>query len=744
MEKKRISIVSLDPRAGESYGREVRSLFADHAEVSVYNVQDGSATGVLPRADLFVVSTDAYGSAEEVARHVPMDCQTMAVEVSFRWSELRKLKEIPEGTKVLFVNMTQTMAREAITQLNQFGINHIQLIPFYPGAVLEEDVHIAVTPDELRYVPEEIETKINLGQRPCTSGMMIEIALRLELEYLLETKPFQEYFRSIATSNYSFDQMFAKSIRLESQFHILMEILEEGVIGVNECGEVFACSHHAEEITRVSASLVLGKRGEKAFPYLDFSQCLQEKRRIAPQVKKIHGVNVSVEVVPVLRQDACVGAFAILQRFNDMEVRQNELRKQLLHKGHYAKYSFQDIVGNSQAILRAKEILKRMAVSESPVLLIGETGTGKELFAHALHQASRRKKEPFVAVNVAAFPENLLESELFGYEEGAFTGAKKGGRPGLLELAHKGTLFLDEVEGMSPMLQVKLLRVLQEREIMRVGGNRIISIDVRLVAATNESLEQKVEEGSFRRDLYYRLNTLPIMIPPLAKRDDDVFLLIERFREELGGQFTLTEPIRKFLKAYSWPGNIRELRNVVEYFIYTGNREITLEDLPPTIFGSGYARLRPVMASGKKEEQEEEWEDRERQGERKESEREKHWENRGKEGKKGEERQEKGQKEEENSRQEEKGRQEETEIFWFILGELYAASEKGTYAGREKLLARAKEAFLPTSQQEIRNVLANMAEQGLARVSRGRGGSRLTLEGRRVWERHTFTGSYTP
>ena len=198
--KKRISVVSLDARAGESYGREVASLFGACADVSVYNVQDGSAMGVLPRADLFVVSTDAYGSAEEVARHIPMGCQTMAVEVSFRWSELRKLKEIPEGTKVLFVNMTQTMAREAITQLSQFGVNHIHLIPFYPGAVPEEDVHMAVTPDEMRYVPEGIETVINLGQRSCTSGMMIEIALRLDMAYLLETQPFQEYFRDIATA----------------------------------------------------------------------------------------------------------------------------------------------------------------------------------------------------------------------------------------------------------------------------------------------------------------------------------------------------------------------------------------------------------------------------------------------------------------------------------------------------------------------------------------------------------------
>ena len=427
-------------------------------------------------------------------------------------------------------------------------------------------------------------------------------------------------------------------------------------------------------------------------------------------MKKINGVNVSVEVVPVLRQDACVGAFAILQRYHDMEVRQDELRKQLLHKGHYAKYDFDDIVGNSPAILHAKEILRRMAASESPVLLIGETGTGKELFAHALHQASRRKKEPFVAINVAAFPENLLESELFGYEEGAFTGAKKGGRPGLLETAHKGTLFLDEVEGMSPMLQVKLLRVLQERELMRVGGSRVISIDVRIVAATNESLEQKVDEGSFRRDLYYRLNTLPIMIPPLCQRDDDLFLLIDRFNEELGG-------------------NIRELRNVVEYFIYTGHGQITMEDLPPTVFRHKLPKLRPVLAASASAVQMPD-----------------------------------GRRTDTGSREdflapddvgrysgpdalEHAGRYDipdnigryrpdlsRTEVFWFVLGELYTASEEGSFIGREKLLAKARKLHIPTSQQEIRAALTEMSEKGLVRVSRGRGGSRLTPEGRSLWE----------
>jgi len=682
--KKKISVIALDPRAGESYRRDIAGLFADAADVSAFSVLDGSAAGVLERADLFVASTDAYGSPEELMRHIPIDSQTMAVEVSFRWSELRKLKELPAGSRVLFVNMTQTMAREAIAQLEQFGITHIHWIPCYPGAPEVPDVRIAVTPDERRYVPPSVETVIDLGQRVCTSGMMIEIALRLGLESVLEGAAFQEYAREVATSNYSFDRMFARSIRLESQFHILMESLEDGVIGVNERGEVFACSRRAEEMTCVSAPLIQGKRAEEVFPYIPFVQCLQSRRTLPARAVKVGGVDLSVEIVPVIRQEACIGAFAILQRFNDVEIRQSELRGQLFRKGHRAKYSFADVVGQSEAIRKTKATLGRMALSESPVLLIGETGTGKELFAHAVHRASRRAEGPFVAINVAAFPENLLESELFGYEEGAFTGAKKGGRPGLFELAHQGTLFLDEVEGMSSLLQIKLLRALQEREVMRVGGNRIIHVDVRIIAATNEALEQKVREGTFRRDLYYRLNTLPAIIPPLTERGDDIFLLTEHFRRELGGVFRLTEPVRDFFRRHTWPGNIRELRNAVEYFIYTGHEDITMEDLPPTLFLSGEAGARPAIPAVSAEGT-------------------------------------------------------PSEGFCFILGELYAASEAGVPIGRERLLQKAREARVPLSQHEIRTILSGMAERGLARVSRGRGGSQLTSKGRTLWESGRFS-----
>ncbi|SES87419.1 sigma-54 interaction domain-containing protein [Anaerobranca gottschalkii] len=251
-----------------------------------------------------------------------------------------------------------------------------------------------------------------------------------------------------------------------------------------------------------------------------------------------------------------------------------------------SKYSWENIIGESERIIKTKLLAKKAAQSDSNVLLLGESGTGKELFAHAIHNESKRNNYPFVKINCAAIPSELLESELFGYEEGAFTGAKKGGKIGKFELANRGTIFLDEIAEMPLGMQAKLLRVLQEKEIDRIGGTTSIKVDVRIIAATNKDLKKLVEENKFREDLYYRINVMMIEIPPLRERIEDISILSKYFLNKLSDQigkyvFRITDEALKLLKVYHWPGNVRELENVLERAInLTDSNYISIEHLP--------------------------------------------------------------------------------------------------------------------------------------------------------------------
>lgn len=238
----------------------------------------------------------------------------------------------------------------------------------------------------------------------------------------------------------------------------------------------------------------------------------------------------------------------------------------------HLRTDFDHIVGNSEVILQAKALAKKVAASASTVLILGESGTGKELFARAIHHSSPRGQMPFVAINCAAIPDHLLESELFGYDEGAFTGAKRGGKPGKFQLANKGTLFLDEIGDMPLHLQAKLLRVLQEKRIDRLGGNAPVDIDVRVIAATHRDLESKVLEGTFRQDLYYRLNVIPIIVPTLRERKDDLILTAQYMVKKWSAKLQKQTPEmgRDFIEAmkqHHWPGNVRELENAIEYAV---------------------------------------------------------------------------------------------------------------------------------------------------------------------------------
>ena len=254
-----------------------------------------------------------------------------------------------------------------------------------------------------------------------------------------------------------------------------------------------------------------------------------------------------------------------------------------------ARYRFEGIVGKSPVMKKLFQLLETVAATNSTILITGETGTGKEVVARAIHHNSPRRAQRFVALNCSAIPETLLEAELFGHVRGAFTGAI-GNRQGRLEQAHKGTLFLDEVGTMSPALQMKLLRVLQEREFERIGDSNTVKVDVRVIAATNSELGRMVAEGEFREDLYYRLNVIPVQIPPLRDRKDDVPLLVQHFLDKLRVDqrvppLTVSQGAMRALMAYAWPGNVRQLENAIERAVAftSGRGQIDLEDLPPEL-----------------------------------------------------------------------------------------------------------------------------------------------------------------
>ncbi|MCI7734939.1 MAG: sigma 54-interacting transcriptional regulator [Dysosmobacter sp.] len=264
---------------------------------------------------------------------------------------------------------------------------------------------------------------------------------------------------------------------------------------------------------------------------------------------------------------------------------ERQIRKSLVRKGFTAKYTFRDIIAVSAEMKKKVEIAKKFSQANSNVLITGETGTGKELFAHSIHSASGRMTQPFVAINCATLPENLLESELFGYEPGSFSGASREGKAGLFELAHHGTIFLDEIGEIPVALQAKLLRVLQEKEIRRIGSATVIPVDVRVIAATNVNIQEQIAQGRFRSDLLYRLNALEIYIPPLRERPDDVIPLMEGqlriIAAELGKKVPqLTAEAKEILRGYAWPGNVRELRNICERLVVLNDAaDVTAETL---------------------------------------------------------------------------------------------------------------------------------------------------------------------
>lgn len=380
----------------------------------------------------------------------------------------------------------------------------------------------------------------------------------------------------------------AKTINLErTHSNIINTMLnhsEDGIMAVDEHGKLLMINNQAHRMFQLSTvKSLIGEPAASLIPSEAWNRLVQSPSE-KEQILNLHGKNFYVHYKPLNNEELETGALIFIKNTDRIIEEESKIRRELAEKGLTAKYSFKDILGHSEAIRENIQMAERYSKVNSNVLIIGETGTGKELFAHSIHQASRRSNQPFVALNCAALPENLLESELFGYEAGAFSGAAKGGKVGLFELAHKGTIFLDEIGEIPISLQAKLLRVLQEKEIRRIGSTSVHPVDVRVISATNINIEEQIREGKFRSDLYYRLNLLDISIPPLRERKEDIQELVDayltRFACEMGKSIpTVTPEAARLLKEHSWPGNVRELRNICERLTVLNDTNIISEDL---------------------------------------------------------------------------------------------------------------------------------------------------------------------
>ncbi|MDD4088198.1 MAG: sigma 54-interacting transcriptional regulator [Tissierellia bacterium] len=502
-----------------------------------------------------------------ITRRIPI----VLAERNFDMKSLTKLLSINSGTIIYVAGSNKKGAEEVIDLLENIGINHLTLLPYYEQFEVEpSDIILSIVPTPLKNITNKRIVYVKFSDLNIYTLMKIFVELKLTSSKLIQIlKKYTEY---MSVSNHHMAMM-------NQNLQGILEIVSEGILCIDKNENTIFCNKSFSELLDIDYHELLSK----SYKEIEFEQCLlniiYKKDDVLYEV--INYKDKKLLVTKLKFPNSIKGFILNIQKVSHIQAVESNVRKKLMDKGFTAKYSFENIIGESNIIKSTINEAKKIAKSNFAVLIQGDNGTGKEMFAQAIHNGSTRAHKPFVAINSASLPDNLVESELFGYEQGSFTGAVKGGKAGLFELAHNGTIFIDEIGDISLHIQQKLLRVLQEKEIMRIGANKIIPIDVRVISATNKDLFSLVEKGKFRKDLYYRLKVLYINLPNLNSRSEDIPLFTGYFFDNLNSTKYFNNDSINILKKYSWPGNVRELQNLI-YFLETlcDTDEITPDDIP--------------------------------------------------------------------------------------------------------------------------------------------------------------------
>ena len=490
---------------------------------------------------------------------------------------IEKIIMLPTNTSALVANEPREAAIETVGSMHSLGISHLNLVPYWPGADIDTAPYDTVIYTGFKsFCPPNKNIYIDIGHRHLTLATLVEIIKTYDLPPSYINEVHARYTRLFISNCYAMDSILRETRSLKETLENVCNLSANAIIAINSNDLISLVNPVAELYLDIKQTDVKGKdyrRGLGKYPSLI---------EIISQKAVIKDILIYLDEKPALVTTNAItieGYLEMLIYFTPAEVLQrseNKIRTKLHKRGFSTKYDFEDIMGKSNVIQKTVSIARQYAKSDATILITGESGTGKELFAQAIHNSSARADAPFVGINFAALPESIAESELFGYEEGAFTGAVKGGKLGLFEIAHNGTIFLDEIGDASLSMQIRLLRVIEEREIIRIGSSQVIPVNIRIICATNKDLLEMVKSGKFREDLYYRIRVLPLYIPPLRERKSDIPLIINSLSKQFGA--TSKQPdylLTEFMK-YDWPGNIRELKTIVQYFsvLKNGGQEL--------------------------------------------------------------------------------------------------------------------------------------------------------------------------
>jgi transcriptional regulator with PAS, ATPase and Fis domain len=687
-----ILLVAGTESGARALGRQLSTLFEGRVDITTRWLDDPASGAVdaplRPRSlDTIILLSSALVRAElESSGWLPSAATIVVARRTVNPDTLDQVVALPPGTKALFVNDRAETARDCVETLLGLGLDGVDWEPWWPGAPAPSpDRKVAVVPGETALVPEGIEEVIDIGVRILDFGTLAELFGLLGLPADEIGTFSRRYLATIVSLASRLARSNEESRRISGHLGSVIDSLRNGILVFDDGGRVSVCNEELRSLLGLrpgqgSGSILAGLvRNRELLEFLE-CRCGEESALF-----KLAEGNILVRRFDLGEGGHTVATF---RREVDEALESTKLAREYRRRGHVAKWTMDDIVGESETIRRAKRIAARLARTELSILISGESGTGKELFASAIHAASDRSAGPFLAVDLGALSDDLIESELFGYEEGAFTGAKKGGKPGLFEQADGGTLFLDEIGNISPKVQRRLLRVLQEKEIMRVGGSEIRKVDVRVIAASHEDLLERASRGEFREDLYFRLKMGWIKIPPLRERREDIPLLAARFLELEGARgVAVAAEVLAVFASRSWPGNLRELRNAITYMLAVREgEELTVADLPEDGFfavGSPQPSAPPI-----------------------------------------------GMLPSAPPLNREAGREGLDEIDRIVLLALAELEGRGRHPGREAVAALCESRGYALGPGAIRNRFERLAALGMVTSRRGRAGTRLTEQGR--------------